>query len=92
MAYGAAGDEGAVVAAFFCFFGGKVAFRAVGELYQEGLLAQGPGLDLVAVVQEQLKGVGGKGHGAHPDHMDFSGEILHMVLQFHPGQNTQGYK
>ena len=73
VAHVAGGNEGTVVTALFCLLCGQVAFPAAAELNEEGLLRQGPGLDLVAVVQKQLKGVGGDGDGAQADDVHLGG-------------------
>ena len=70
-----------VMTAFFCLFGGQVAFRTAAKLHEEGLLCRGAGLDLVTVVQEQYKGIGGSGIPVLDYLYSYTGSMcLHKLL------------
>ena len=83
------GDEGTVMTVFFCLFGGQIAFGAAAELDQEGLFTECAGADLVAVVEEQLKGVRGNGNGAETDNVNLGVDGLDGLLQFKAADHAE---
>ena len=60
-------------------FGWQIAEPAVGKLHQEGLPGGAPGADLIAVIEEQFKRVGGKGKIVEPHHVNFG---IYRVIKF----------
>ena len=79
MADVTAGNVCAVVTGLFCFLGGQVTGAAAAKLDNEGLLGVGSCFHPVAEIQEQLEGIGGKGHITEPHHVVLNGVDLGVV-------------
>jgi len=80
MAGMTAGNVRAVVATLLRLFGGQIAECAAGQLEQEGLLCIASCTDLVAVIEEQLEGIGSECHVAEAHGVQLHGEGVCELL------------